>query len=235
VSDRHGFPALDDLWAARSNAAAGDAVHRTLREAIMSGRLRPGDHLAEEYLARQFGVSRTPVREAILRLETEQLAERVPRRGLVVRGIPEREVLEVYTVRTSLDALAARLAATQSLPADRAHLRWVNQRLAEAAGRGDDSAMAELNIQFHEAICEAAHNGMLLRFMRQIHDWVHRFGETTFSFPGRAQTAVAEHERVLEAIEEGDAAAAEQLARDHMISAQQARIAMLRRDAREAS
>jgi DNA-binding GntR family transcriptional regulator len=223
------------LWAARSNAAAGDAVHQTLREAIMSGRLRPGDHLAEEYLARQFGVSRTPVREAILRLETEQLAERVPRRGLVVRDVPEREVLEVYTVRTSLDALAARLAATQSLPAERAQLRWINQQLAEAAGRGDDAAMAELNIQFHEAICEAAHNGMLLRFTRQIHDWVHRFGETTFSYPGRAPTAVAEHERVLEAIEAGDADAAEQLARDHMISARQVRMAMLRRDAREAS
>jgi DNA-binding GntR family transcriptional regulator len=235
LSGRQGFPALDDLWAARSNAAAGDAVHQTLREAIMSGRLRPGDHLAEEYLARQFGVSRTPVREAILRLETEQLAERVPRRGLVVRDVPEREVLEVYTVRTSLDALAARLAATQSLPAERAHLRWINQQLAEASGRGDDAAMAELNIQFHEAICEAAHNGMLLRFTRQIHDWVHRFGETTFSYPGRAQTAVAEHERVLEAIEAGDADAAERLARDHMISAQQVRMAMLRRGAREAS
>jgi DNA-binding GntR family transcriptional regulator len=199
----------------------------------MSGRLRPGDHLPEEHLARQFGVSRTPVREAILRLETEQLAERIPRRGLVVRGVPEREVLEIYTVRASLDALAARLAAIQSLPADRAHLRWINQQLAEAAGRGEDTAMAGLNIRFHEAVCEAAHNGMLLRFMRQIHDWVHRFGETTFSYPGRPQAAVAEHEHVLEAIEAGDPDAAEQLARDHMISAQQVRMEMLRRGTRE--
>ena len=76
-------------------SAAADGVYEALREAIVSKRLLPGDRLAEEQLAKQFGVSRTPVREALLRLETEQFAMRVARRGLVVRPIPEAEVLEV--------------------------------------------------------------------------------------------------------------------------------------------
>jgi DNA-binding GntR family transcriptional regulator len=220
---------LDDLWAEhRYRPQAADAVYFTLRQAIVSGRLRPGDRLAEEHLARNFGVSRTPVREAIVRLETEHFAERLAGRGLVVRGIPEAEVLEVYAVRAVLDGMAAGLAAANALPADHARLRWLNDRIADAAGRREFSTMAELNIQFHEALCEAAHNGMLLHFVRQIHDWVRRFAATTFSLPGRAAAAVAEHEAMIDAIERGDSAQAEQLAREHMSRARVARLTILR-------
>jgi DNA-binding FadR family transcriptional regulator len=97
--------------------------------------------------------------------------------------------------------------------------------------------MAEVNIQLHEALCEAAHNEMLLHFMRQIHDWVRRFGEsdTTFSRPGRASEAIAEHDGVMDAIDLGDADRAGQLAREHMNRAREARIAMLRERAPEGS
>jgi DNA-binding GntR family transcriptional regulator len=219
---------LDNRGLERS--AAADAVYDALREAIVGKRLLPGDRLAEEQLARQFGVSRTPVREALLRLETEQFAARVARRGLVVRPIPEAEVLEVYAVRAALDGLAATLAAEHATPPDRARLRWINQQIGDAANASDFATMADLNIQLHEAICEAAHNGMLLHFMRQIHDWVRRFGEadTTFSRPGRAHEAVAEHETMFDAIDAGDGELAGRLAREHMNRAREVRIAMLR-------
>ena len=213
-----------------SRSAAADGVYEALREAIVSRQLQPGDRLAEEQLAKQFGVSRTPVREALLRLETEQFAARVARRGLVVRPIPEREVLEVYAVRAALDGLAATLAAEQATPPDIARIRWISRQIAEAAEQSNFAQMAELNIELHEAVCEAAHNSMLLIFMRQIHDWVRRFGsgDTTFSHPGRADTATAEHERVLDAIEAGNGELAGQLAREHMNRAREVRIAMLR-------
>lgn len=219
---------LDD--GALERSAAADAVYEALRKAIVARQLQPGDRLAEEQLARQFGVSRTPVREALLRLETEQFATRVARRGLVVRPIPEREVLEVYAVRAALDGLAASLAAEQSTPPDRARIKWLNQQVTDAASASDFVKMAELNIDLHEAICEAAHNGMLAHFMRQVHDWVRRFAEadTTFAWPGRADGAVAEHDEVIAAIEAGDAERAGQLAREHMTRAREARIAMLR-------
>jgi len=211
-------------------SAAADGVYEALREAIVAKRLLPGDRLAEEQLARQFGVSRTPVREALLRLEAEQFATRVARRGLVVRPIPESEVLEVYAVRAALDGLAASLAAEQATPPDRARLRWISDQIREAGDRADYVRMAELNIELHEALCDAAHNGMLLLFMRQIHDWVRRFGEadTTFSRPGRAAEAIAEHDEVISAIEAGHAELAGNLARQHMNRAREARIAMLR-------
>lgn len=195
---------------------ASDAVYVTLREAIVSGRLQPGERLGEEHLARSFGVSRTPVREAIRRLESENLASREGRRGAVVGGIGAYEVQDVYAVRAALDGLAARLAAARAYPADHARLRWLNDRLAEAAARHDVEVIAELSVQFHDALCEAAHNAMLLRFARQIHDSIRRFRDAPLSFDGRAEEAVAEHRRVLEAIEGGDAELAEELARKHM-------------------
>jgi DNA-binding GntR family transcriptional regulator len=217
------------LWRAHAGSGAvAEAAYATLREAILAGHLRPGDRLAEEQLAREFGVSRTPIREAIFRLEAEHFAIRVVRRGLVVRTIPEEQVLEVYTVRAALDQLAAALAAQHATVPERARLHWLNDQFEAAAERGDPGYMAELNIQFHEALCEAAHNGMLLHFVREIHDWVRRFGETTFSQPGRATAAIAEHRAMVEAIEHGRADAAGRLAAEHMHIAREARITMLR-------
>jgi DNA-binding GntR family transcriptional regulator len=207
---------------------AADGVYVALREAIVAGRLQPGDRLGEVELARHFGVSRTPVRQAIFRLETEHFAERLAQGGLAVRGITEPEVLEIYTVRATLDGLAASLAARSALPADHARLRWLNDRLREAHTRQDFSVLAELNIQFHEALCEAAHNDILLHFTRQLHDRVRRFGPTTFSVPGRAAAALAEHVALIDAIESGTPETAEQRAREHMQAAREVRLALLR-------
>jgi DNA-binding GntR family transcriptional regulator len=208
---------------------AADGVYVALREAIMAGRLQPGDRLAEVELARHFGVSRTPVRQAIFRLETEHFAERLTHGGLAVRGLTEAEVLEVYTVRAALDGLAASLAAVSALPADQARLRWLNDRVREAHTRRDLAVVAELNIQVHEALCEAAHNDMLLHFTRQLHDRVRRFGPTTFSVQGRAAEALAEHVALIEAIESGAPETAEQLAREHMQAAREVRLLLLRK------
>ena len=152
-----------DAHAATANAA--DSVYQTLRGAILGGQLNAGDSLIEWHVARQFGTSRTPVREALLRLESEGLAYRVPRRGVIVRQVTEHEVLEVYAVRMELEGLAAREAAHEAEPSDIAHLRWINQKLAEALKRGDEAAIPRLTNEFHQALASAAHNGMLRRFI----------------------------------------------------------------------
>ncbi|MDQ3810868.1 MAG: GntR family transcriptional regulator [Chloroflexota bacterium] len=220
--------ALGALWQAHAGrGAVADVAYATLRQAVLTGHLRPGDRLAEEQLAREFGVSRTPIREAIFRLEAEHFATRIERRGLVVRSISEDEVLEVYSVRAALDELAAKLAAEHATVPDRARLHWLNDQLQAAARRGEYAHMADVNILFHEAICEAAHNEMLLHFMREIHNWVRRFPETTFSWPGRASAALTEHRSIIDAIDRGDAEEAGRLAADHMNRAREVRIAMI--------
>ena len=220
------------LPARRRRRPSTTGVYTSLREAIIAGDLRAGERLGEEQLARQFDVSRTPVREAIFRLEAERLVERSSARGLVVRRILEEEILEVYVVRAALDGLAASLAATVGLAADQARLRWLNDRLREAVRRGDFGTAAELDIQFHEGLAEAAHNSMLLDLMRQLHDWVRRFGASTLSADGRAAAALDEHASILQAIESGDGEAAERRARSHIQRAQQALALSLRQTIR---
>lgn len=170
------------------------------------------------------------MREAILRLETAGLTERSAGRGFVVGRITRDEVLEVYAVRGALDALAARLAAQGILPIELDQLRWLNGRLREAAGGRDYARMLDLNMEFHESVCRASRNVLLLQFMRQIHDWVRRFPQTTFAYKGRAEAANDEHDHLIAALASGDSARAEELARAHMERALQVRVTMLQDD-----
>jgi DNA-binding GntR family transcriptional regulator len=227
---------LLELWQTGQHVpVAADAIYGTLRQAILRGILPAGERLTEVPIAKLFSRSRTPVREAILRLESERLAERAARGGFVVGGVSPAEVLEVYTVREVLDGVAARLAAQGILPADLDHLRWLNQQLGEAAEQRDFDAMIGLNIDFHEAVCRAGRNSLLLQIMRQIHDWVRRFPDSTFSYSGRAMEAVAEHETLLDAIARRDSEAAERIAREHMATGMKVRVAMLQNAQRRLS
>lgn len=220
--------ALSASWHAHATVSnAADSVYNTLRAAIVDGGLEPGDSLIEWHVARQFGTSRTPVREALLRLEAEGLAFRVPRRGLVVRRISEHEVLEVYAVRLELEALAAREAAREAQPSDIAQLRWVNQRLNEAIKQGDIASVPALTNEFHQLLATAARNGMLRRFIMQAQDWTRRVGTSTVPLPGRRGAAVKEHERIIDAIAAHDAERAEQLARDHIATGREFQLATL--------
>jgi DNA-binding GntR family transcriptional regulator len=169
---------LRELWQAHSGAgAAAEAAYTTLREAILVGHLRPGERLAEEPLAREFGVSRTPVREAICRLEAEHFAMRQERRGLVVKSIPEAQVLEVFTVCATLDELVARLAAEQATMPERARLHWINDQIEATMQQAGHNNIRHLTMEFHEAFCEAAHNSTLLQMVRQLQDSARRFGD----------------------------------------------------------
>ena len=215
------------VWRRYENEpVAADAIYLALREAILERLLPAGERLAELQLAALFNRSRTPVREAILRLESERLADRSGRRGFVVGGITQEEILEVYAVREVIDGLAARLAAQGCLPTDLDHLEWLNRRLRKAAEQRDLRLMVELNIEFHEAVARSSRNALLLQFMRQIHDWVRRFSETTFAYRGRATEALKEHEALVDALKRRDSDAAERIARAHMARATQVRIAM---------
>lgn len=229
-ADRERLPSgsLTELWARTDRgAAASDRVHFALRQAIVSGVLPSGTRLAEEELAGQFEVSRTPVREAVLRLEAEGLAERSRRRGLVVAHVSEDEILELYVVRLGIDGLAARLAADGARPADVANLRWHNEQLKRVAATGDAATMAQVNLEFHEAMCRAGHNEVLFELMSSIHDRVRRFPGTVFSEPPRALEAVHEHDEIIAAIEDRNPDLAEKLARTHMENAMAVRRRLL--------
>lgn len=206
---------------------ASQTIYQAIRVAVIHGELGPGTRLGEDDIARRFAVSRTPVREAFLRLEAERLVQRVGR-GLVVASVTSDEILEIYAVRQVVDGLAARLAADAARPQDIEQLRWLNGRVAEAAEAKDAKAMSALNLDWHEAVCAAGRNAFLLELMEMVHDRVRRFPGSTFSVGNRPEMAIAEHGHITDAIERRDGVEAERLAREHMRNAMEVRIRLLR-------
>ena len=217
-------PLLQLLHDQDLGGATSDAVYGSIREAILRGLLPAGSRLAEEELARRFGTSRTPIREALLRVEAEQLADRLPRGGLVVRTITPEEILQVYVVRESIEGLSARLAAEVASRADVQQLRWLNAQLSDAADRADLDEMTALNLEWHESLCRAGRNALLYRMLQQVHDRVRRFTGTTYSNEERRSAVAPEHEAILHFIEAHDPDGAEAVARQHMKAALAIRI-----------
>jgi DNA-binding GntR family transcriptional regulator len=216
------------LWQRQPiTGATSDMVHHVLHEAIIDTILPPGQWLGEMQLARLFDVSRTPVREALLRLEAEQLAVRIPRRGLVVSGITPKEILDVYVVRESIEGLAAYLVAQTATPAEIAELESLRDRFTDAANANDIVSLAAINLQFHETLASFSRNTLLMEFVQHIHRLVRRFGKTTFAHPGRAESASNAHRELVAAIARHDADRAMQIAKADMAVAREIRIAML--------
>lgn len=201
-------------------------VYATLRGEIQSGRLPQGTRLVELDLAKNLQVSRTPVREALRRLQAEGLVELLPGRGLVVSELTTEAILDLYVVRIALEGTAAGLAARLMTPLELERLRKTQQELEQAVAAPNPKVLATLNTRFHQQICAAAKNRYLLEFTQRIYDWLRRFKETTLTYPGRAQEMVVEHRALLAALEARDEALAETRGREHMRKAMACRIAM---------
>jgi DNA-binding GntR family transcriptional regulator len=189
--------------------------------------LKEDERLTERDLAAALGMSRTPVREALQRLQVEGLAKEVPGAGLVVFKSTPREVEEIYSVRVRLEGMAAELAARLATPGDVAFLEQLQTKIEAAARRRRFDEATSLNRQFHEAVCRIGRNEKLAWLVDLLHDIVQKAHSTTWRYPGRAAEANREHRMILEAIRRGDAEAARGLAERHMEHAKQIRLAMV--------
>lgn len=188
---------------------SSERVYRSLRERIVAGDLAPGTRLVELPVALEFGVSRTPVREAVKRLEAEGLVRVEPGRGMVVHSPEGVDIDEVFVVRGALDGLAARLAAYRITPAELARLQVITDSIGEAAlaGRWDHVIVA--NSRFHELIYTIAGNGLLTRLGRDVRDSVRRLSPLRLSDPDRIEYILQGHQTVLDALATHDPVAAE--------------------------
>jgi DNA-binding GntR family transcriptional regulator len=201
----------------------GADVYRRLFDDVVAG-VWDGEPLVELSLAGHYGTSRTPVREALRRLEHDGLVERSAR-SLRVRARSPEEILEIYDVRIVLEGLAARAAAQRRSALDLARLRRTADAM-RAAGTGEPRAMAAANRRFHEALWAAAHSTTLVDVLRRLHDHLRRYPESTLSVPGRWEAALAQHDQLIAHIEAGDAEAARSLAEAHMAEARDLRLQM---------
>lgn len=196
-------------------------VYRNLVARLRGGTLAPGSRLREEDIAAELGVSRTPVREALTRLQARGLAGSTSF-GMTVAELDRRQVGELYAMRAVLEGSAARFAAENASAADLAAIRHAADAFGEHGG--DASARARANALFHEAIYQAARNDYLMRMLEDLNDSLALLPRTTFMIPGRSEEARLEHASIVAAIEVRDADRAEQAARKHIDKALEGRL-----------
>jgi len=196
-------------------------AYQLILEAIDTGSYKPGDRLVESELADRFGVSRTPIREALQRLETQALLSR-DGRSLIVASLDHNQLAELYVVRTELEGLAARLAARHAAPEE---VRVLRAMMEEDRGIVDNpEALSRANRRFHKQIHLASHNRYLVQQLDLVHRSMALLATTSLAVEGRGETALAEHDRIVTAIEAGDGEAAFLALKDHISKAFETRL-----------
>ena len=185
-------------------------------EAIDDGIYRPGDRMVESELADRFGVSRTPIREALQRLETQSLLTR-DGRSLIVASLDHNQLAELYAVRAELEGLAARLAAQHAAPEE---VRVLREMVEDDRTKiGNPAALARTNRRFHKQVHLASHNRYLVQQLDLVHRTMALLATTSLAVEGRSEMAIAEHEAIVNAIEARDGEAAAAALRKHISSA----------------
>ena len=197
-------------------------AYSLILEAIEAGEFKPGDRLVESELADKFGVSRTPVREALQRLETQSMLAR-DGRSLMVASLDHNQLAELYTVRTELEGLAARLAARHATEEECLVLRSMVTEDRALLG-GDPRVLSRANKRFHKQIHLASHNRFLVQQLDLVHRSMALMATTSFAAEGRDAPALAEHDKIVAAIEARDGDAAYAALKAHISKAYETRL-----------
>lgn len=199
-----------------------DVVFENLREAILEGKLEPGQRLMEVQLAEQLGVSRTPVREAIRKLELEGLVVMLPRKGAYVADVSLKDIIDVLEIRSTLEGLAAYLAADRITEEGVERLKAIAEDFKQSIERKDDiEKLLKKDVEFHECIFNATNNTKLSQIINTLWEQVHRFRTTYISDFDTSTHLVEEHNNILNAIISGDNELAKKYAIDHIEKAEQ--------------
>jgi DNA-binding GntR family transcriptional regulator len=208
----------------QSRSTLGRDAYQSIKTAIRDGIYRPGDRLREDEVAKRFGISRTPVREALARLQDKGLLEVASGRGLSVTVLDMQRTFELYALREEMEGVVARFAAQHATQIEIDNLTRLNDSFAKLA---DPLEASGLNRIFHDRLHDAARNRYLQVAVEELHDSIALLPTTTFHQPGRIAEAAAEHAAIIDAISRRDADAAWQASRQHIALALRTRLALM--------
>ncbi|MBQ7703834.1 MAG: GntR family transcriptional regulator [Selenomonadaceae bacterium] len=207
-----------------------EAVCETLRDALRKGILEPGERLMEVQLDEELGISRTPVREAIRKLEQEGYVIMMPRRGTYVSDISTNDVKEIFEIRSALESLATGLAARRIEPDELETLQNLLMEIEGYIAKNDMEKIVETDIKFHGLLYQVSRNERLVNIINNLKEQLARFRTLSMSYPGRLQETLEEHSEMVEAIANGDVSAAREAAEHHMERAEKTLLKAMRKN-----
>jgi len=197
-----------------------EIVFESIRSAIISGVLKPGERLMEVQLAEKLGVSRTPIREAIRKLELEGLVVMMPRKGAYVADLSIKDITDVLEIRAALEGLASGLAALRITDEEIEELELTAVQFNQALEEGNVELMIQKDIEFHDIIIKATRNEKLLQISNNLREQVQRFRVMYINKTNKAKQLAKEHYEIAEAISNRNIDLAERLAKNHIENAE---------------
>ena len=193
-----------------------DVVFNTLRQAILTGELKPGERLMEIHLANKLGVSRTPIREAIRKLELEGLVTMIPRRGAEVAQITEKSMNDVLEVRRAMDALCVELACDRITPEELQDLKKACDTFEAAVKTDDIKQIAQADVAFHDIIYAATDNRRLIQLLNNLREQMYRYRIEYLKKKECYPQLLEEHQTIIDSIESRDKDRATQITGQHI-------------------
>ena len=195
-----------------------DVVFNTLRQAIIKGDLKPGERLLEIQLADKLGVSRTPVREAIRKLELEGLVTMVPRRGTTVLGITKKHLKDVLEIRSALEELALELACRRVTPEQYEELVRLEALLEEKQDSDNAFELSDIDEKFHEQIYQATNNPRLVQLLANLREQMYRYRLEYMKAKDKRPRLIQEHQQIIKALKNKDSKAGRKAIYDHIVN-----------------
>ncbi|WP_024832717.1 GntR family transcriptional regulator [Ruminiclostridium josui] len=195
-----------------------EVIFNSLREAIIIGELRPGERLMEVQLAEKMGVSRTPVREAIRKLELEGLVDMIPRKGAHVAELSIKDIMDVLEVRASLDGLATSLAAERITDDELRELKHINGQFASYIEKENLNGSIKKDVEFHDIIYKASRNDKLISIINNLREQVQRFRVIYLKEYNNSKNLIKEHNDIYEAVSSRSVENARNIAKTHIIN-----------------
>ena len=196
-----------------------DIVYETLRTSILKGQLRPGQRLVEKDYAEKYNISRTPIREAIRKLETEGFVEYIPRKGVIVKTFEVSDIIEIFAIRTALESLSIQFVLKNITDKEIAKLRVLVDRMESADESCDMSELINTCREFNEVLLRAGKMPRLTGMINTLQDYLERFREITLAKDSRRNSAISEHKHILQAVIDKDEAKAVLLTVSHLEAA----------------
>lgn len=207
-----------------------DVVFNTLRQAILTGELKPGERLMEIHLANKLGVSRTPIREAIRKLELEGLVTMIPRRGAEVAQITEKSMNDVLEVRRALDALCVELACDRITEEELEQLKKACDGFEAAVRTGDAKRIAQADVALHDIIVHATGNQRLIQLVNNLSEQMYRYRFEYIKDSSQHERLVEEHRIIYQSIVRKDKETASMAAKTHIDNQEKSIIRQIRLD-----
>lgn len=193
-----------------------DVVFNTLRDAILMGKLVPGERLMENQLAEKLGVSRTPIREALRMLELENLVELVPRKGAQVLDMTEKDIIDVLEIREVLESLGTSLACKKMNPEQLLKLKEVERQFEQACADKDVEAVVDMDEEFHNIIFSSTENVKLIQLFNNLRIQLYRYRMAHVKLTSSITTIITHHRSIISAIENRRPEDGAKAAQDHI-------------------